>query len=263
MKILINRIQIQLLLVMVIAFSANAQDSLSQSATKHKWSFLIEPYLMFPNMNGTTAVGNLPDVSVDASPEDIYNKLQIGAMLFLEARNDKWAINSDLIYMNLEQEAESSNLINSGDVSAKQFALEVAGLRRILPWLEIGAGGIVNSIESSVDLVVNNIGPLPITNARSGNISETWIDPMLIARIKSNSSDKFIYEFRGEIGGFGIGSDLAWQLHASGGYRITKLFQVAAGYRVISLDYTSGSGQDTFKYDVMTFGPEIRIGFNF
>ena len=74
---------------------------------------------------------------------------------------------------------------------------------------------------------------------------------------------KFIYEFRGEIGGFGIGSDLAWQLHAIGGFRVSKLFQVAAGYRAISIDYTSGSGQDTFKYDIVTFGPELRFGFNF
>jgi hypothetical protein len=32
------------------------------------------------------------------------HKLKIGAMLYLEASNDIWSINSDLFYMNLEQE---------------------------------------------------------------------------------------------------------------------------------------------------------------
>jgi hypothetical protein len=86
---------------------------------------------------------------------------------------------------------------------------------------------------------------------------------MIIARIKSNNVKKFNYQFRGEIGGFGIGSDLAWQIQAYAGYRFSKLFEVTGGYRIISLDYESGSGQDRFLYNVDTSGPVIRLGFNF
>jgi hypothetical protein len=94
-------------------------------------------------------------------------------------------------------------------------------------------------------------------------LTETWFDPMIIARIKKSEVDKFVYQFRGEIGGFGIGSDLAWQIQAYAGYRFSKLFEMTAGYRIISLDYESGSGQDRFEYDVDTSGPVIRFGFNF
>ena len=81
-----------------------SQDSTSQSANSKKWHFLVEPYVMFPNMNGTAGVGNLPDVSVDANPGDIFSKLQMGAMLNLEASNSTWAIATDFIYMNLNQD---------------------------------------------------------------------------------------------------------------------------------------------------------------
>jgi len=72
-----------------------------------------------------------------------------------------------------------------------------------------------------------------------------------------------MYEFRGEIGGFGIGSDFAWQIQAYAGYRFSKLFHITAGYRVISLDYKTGEGENRFLYDINTFGPVIRFGFNF
>jgi hypothetical protein len=86
---------------------------------------------------------------------------------------------------------------------------------------------------------------------------------MLIARLTTPPAKKFIGQLRGEIGGFGIGSDIAWQVQAIAGYRFSKLFDMSAGYRVIGLDYTSGEGAKTFVYDVATFGPMIRFGFNF
>jgi hypothetical protein len=163
--------------------------------------------------------------------------------------------------MKLNQDVTSGNLINSGDVTAKQLAWELAGLRRVTPWLELGLGGILNSLNLGVDINVNNIGGG--TTNRSKELTQTWYDPMLIARIKNNQVKKFIYEFRGEIGGFGIGSDFAWQIQAYAGYRFSKLFHITGGYRVISLDYSKGEGENRFLYDMDTFGPVIRFGFNF
>jgi hypothetical protein len=247
----------------VVADQSFAQDTIQQKTATKKWSFLAELYLMFPNMSGGLGIGELPEATVSATPGDIFSKLQIGAMLFLEARNDKWAINSDVIYMDLSQEAEPGTVIKSGEVSAQQFALEIAGLRKVLPWLEIGVAGLVNAVNSDVAFVVDAIGPGPATTAKSGSISQTWVDPMIVARIKSAEDKKLIYQFRGELGGFGVGSAFAWQALANVGYRFTKLFHMTAGYRFISLDYETGSGQAKFVYDMDTFGPEVRLGFSF
>src|SRR5690554_8235001 len=49
------------------------QDKFTSEST---WNFLIEPYLMLPYLNGDTGVGNLPDVSIDASSDDIFDHLR-------------------------------------------------------------------------------------------------------------------------------------------------------------------------------------------
>jgi hypothetical protein len=248
------------MLVLVFASALTAQDSLTQVSPDKKWSFFLEPYIMFPNLAGTTGLGILPDATLDASPGDIFSKLNIGFMLFIEASSDKWAINSDLIYADLKQDIKPGRIINGVDATAKQISWETAGLRRVTGWLEVGAGGILNSITSGVALEIRNADGT--TTSKSAEMPQTWFDPMIIARIKSKAGKRFIYQFQSEIGGFGVGSDLAWQLQAYAGYRFSKLFQITGGYRVISVDYTTGSGKDRFLYDTRMFGPVLRFGFN-
>jgi len=241
-----------------IALSTTAQDSV---VVKPKWNFLLEPYMMFPGMSGTAGVATLPDADIDADAGDVFSKLRMGAMLYFEAAKDRWAFSSDILYMKLGQDATPGKLINSGEVTVKQFAWELAGLRRLLPWLEAGVGLRLNSLSNELDLVTNNVGGG--TTAKNKSLTQTWVDPIIIARIKNSAGKKFIYRFRGDIGGFGVGADLAWQLQAYAGYQFSKLFQVTGGYRIISIDYNKGSEEDRFLYDVNTFGPVIRFGFNF
>ena len=82
----------------------------------------------------------------------------------------------------------------------------------MLPFLEAGAGFRLNSIKVGTDIVANNGGGGTVT--RSRELSETWVDPIIVDRIKSNQAKKFVYQLRGDIGGFGIGSDFAWQIQA-------------------------------------------------
>ena len=252
-----------LIVVLSILNSGNvlAQDSTSATAPQSDWSFLVEPYMMFPNMSGSIGLGNLPEATIDGSSNDILGQLKMGFMLNAEATNGKWTIGSDFLYMDLAQGVKDRNLVKSGEVSAKQLGWEASGMYKVIPWLDLGIGGVVNSVNSSADLNVKALGGG--TTAKSKSLTKTWFDPMLIARINSNEVNKFIYQFRTEIGGFGIGSDLAWNLQAYAGYRFSKLFQVTAGYRIISLDYQNGSGENTFIYNVDTSGAVVRLGFNF
>jgi len=253
------------LLSVLVSGNLMAQENGSDDSTKGKWTFLVEPYLMFPVMNGTVGLGNLPfDVPVDASTNDIFSNLKMAFMLNVEATNGQWAVGTDILYMSLAQDVKPGLLNKNGEITAKQLGWETYGLYRVTPWLELGLGGLVNSVKTGFDINREELigQDKEIVNyKRSG--TETWFDPMIVARIKRSEVHKFIYQFRGEIGGFGIGSDLAWQVHAYAGYRFSKLFEMTGGYRYISLDYETGSGQDRFKYDVDTSGPVIRFGFNF
>lgn len=68
---------------------------------------------------------------------------------------------------------------------------------------------------------------------------------------------------RGDIGGFGVGSSFTWQVRPFAGYRFGSLFELLLAYRVLGVDYETGSGADLFAYDVVTFGPEIGLRFHF
>ena len=68
--------------VLIIVISILPINVQSQNTESGQWHFLAEPYVMFPYMNGTSGVGNLPKADVDADPGDIFSKLQIGAMLY-------------------------------------------------------------------------------------------------------------------------------------------------------------------------------------
>ena len=248
-------------LALLLFLMGHPHLSAQSSAPEKKWGFLTDVYLMFPYMDGETGIGESLILPVDASPGDIFSKLKMGAMLYLEANTDKWAITSDLVYMNLKQEVTPGTIVNSGNVTAKQLIWEAAGLYHITPFLEAGVGGRLNYLEMGIDVRRNGIdlGTEEIT----GEKSKTWYDPVVIARLTADIHDKWLFQFRGDIGGFGIGSDLTWQLHATAGYRFTKLFQMSMGYRILSTDYKTGEEPKEFLFDVYEFGPEIRFGFNF
>jgi len=248
-------------IIILILFTGSINNVSAQSDTiAKKWNFEADVYLMFPYMNGETGIGNIITAPVDASPGDIFSKLKMAGMLYFEAHTNKWAITSDFVYMKLNQEVTPGKLLESGDVTAKELIWETAGLYRLLPFLELGVGGRLNNISTEID-VRRNV--FPGTEEVNESASKTWFDPILITRVATDIKNKCLFQFRGDVGGFGVGSDLTWQLQAYAGYRFTKVFQITAGYRILSIDYDKGTGTDRFIYNVDTSGPVLKFGFNF
>lgn len=262
MKILKNRCAVRpfvclFLLFCTGAITLNAQDSLS---TK-KWHYLADVYIMFPYLKGETGVGSALTVPVDASAGDVFSNLKMAAMLYLEARTDKWAISSDLVYMNLNQEITPNNLVHSGDVGLKQTIWEVAGLYRILPFWEAGVGGRFNFLQTNIE-ARKNVFPAG-TEEVTGLHDAVWFDPIIVTRLTTDINDEWLFQFRGDLGGFGVGSDFTYQLQAYAGYRFNKVFQLTAGYRFLSTDYKKQLDYSQFVFDMNESGPVIRFGFNF
>lgn len=257
----LKKIKFKLILLSVILLSGSKSEILAQDSLKHaKWKYKVEPYLMFPKMKGETGIATLPPVEINAATSDIFKRLKFGAMLFMEATNGNWSINSDFLYMHLQENAKPGALINGGTVDMKQLGWEVAALKKVVPGVEFGLGGLLNSLDASGNIGIKQPGGS--TEYRSGTENKTWLDPMLITRISSNPKNKLYGIFRGEIGGFGIGSKMAWQVQGIAGYHFSKLFDASLGYRSIILDYEEG-GNNGFIYSVNTSGAMVRFGFSF
>ena len=248
--------------VLILISFGIINGSVAQDTTmgKNKWHYLLQPYLMFPAMNGTVGIGALPNADVNANASDIFSHLQIGAMLYAEAYNKHWALTSDIIYMDLSQDVEGKRGIINGQAGATQFVWEVAGMRRLKPWLDLGVGlrmmNITSSLKINVDSTIAGGG------FRSTNLAETWVDPFVVGRVNVPVGKKWLLQLRADVGGFGIGSKFAWQTQADIAYQFSNLFQLGLGYRIIGVDYEKQDGSDRFLYDMDTYGPVLRFGFH-
>jgi hypothetical protein len=94
---------------------------------------------------------------------------------------------------------------------------------------------------------------------RSFARADDWFDPYIGARARYNFSKAFYSAVRGEIGGFGIGSDLMWQVEGVVGINITRNIFSEIGYRALSFCYEN----DGLKFDTITHGAQITTGIRF
>ena len=245
-------------IALVSSYHAKAQV---YNDSSKKFHVFIEPYLMLASMSGTSGIGNLPNAFICVPASKIFSYLKIGGMLYGEVHNDKLAFTSDVFYANLSEDASGKNGVLSGTASLKQFWWELEGLYRVAPWIEVGVGARINNITSTLDITAVTPGGSVKMNSSKSN---TWVDPLIVTRLKKVINEKWMIQLRADIGGFGVGSQFAWQLQPDIYYRASKLLELGLGYRVISMDYNNDSGGgDRFVYDMDEYGPQIRIGFNF
>jgi hypothetical protein len=230
------------------------------SATQSgRWEFTLAPYGLAPTMSGTTAVGRLPPVDVEASASDIFSHLQGGLMLYFQVAKGPWSFATDGIYMHLKQDIASTGGRLSGSASVQQGALEGFFLRQVVRTLELGIGGLGNHLR--VDLEATLATP-PGGKQRASSKSEMWGTPVAAARWTPFNWERWHLVLFSDIGT--LGSDnWTWQVMPSVGYRFSRTFELAAQYRAIGITYATGSDQDYFQYDMKLFGPQIGLAFHF
>lgn len=93
--------------------------------------------------------------------------------------------------------------------------------------------------------------------------STDWLDPFIGARLKVDLIDRLSVSVRGDIGGFGMGSHFTWNMAAILAYQVSQRTSLAAGYRLLDIDYSDGKGSNTFQYDVQMRGPVLGFTLRF
>ena len=252
--------RIAVVAAVILAGSAHVAPAQSPAADNDNpgWGFVVAPYLLFPNMNGQTSVRGNP-VDVDLDPGDIFDKLDFGAMLYLEMANRDWAITLDGLYMNLGASGMTPLTGRAAEVDMKQLGITATGMWRVESFAEIGIGGRFNSIEGGLIVAPGDI-VLPGIDVSDTN---TWFDPLIVIRFTAPLESNWKLGIRGDVGGFGMGSDITWQVFPFVGYRFSNLFEISGGYRALGMDYKTGSGTDAFLYDMVIFGPQLGLVFHF
>ena len=217
------------------------------------WQFTIAPYLVAAAMDGTVGVKG-QEVTLDVPFSKIWDNLHMGAMVHFDMKNDRWLLSSDLIYMNLQQSGDVAN--GTAEATMTETFVEVAGGYRVSKEFTLLVGARFVDLGGKLSFTGTNTD-------RSGSQSKSWVDPFVGAQLNVALSERWWFDLHGDVGGFGVGSDLAWQAYADVGYRASDLVSLYVGYRALDMDYESGSGSDLFRYDVLTAGPQIGVAFRF
>ena len=86
-----------------------------------------------------------------------------------------------------------------------------------------------------------------------------WFDPYVGLRGRYNFNKTFYTAVRGEIGGFGVGADLMWEVEGVIGINLTRSIFTEVGYRALGADYEN----DGLLFDAVMHGPQITTGITF
>jgi hypothetical protein len=86
-----------------------------------------------------------------------------------------------------------------------------------------------------------------------------WFDPYVGLRARYNFNKTYYTAVRGEIGGFGVGADLMWEVETVVGINLTRSIFTEIGYRALGGNYEDKG----FRFDVVMHGPQITTGITF
>ncbi len=238
-----------------------ATPAFAQSGSGNDWQFRLTPYLFATGLDGDIGFGDvLPPVNVEATFGDVVDNLDFGFMLYGEAKKGRWGIWADALYVDLGVETDTPFpiiLIFSGielDVKLKTFAAggSYSFLESESGTLDLVAGARYWSIDQELKF----IGFSAAVPDRSFSAGESWTDPVVGLRGRTNLSDR--WQLGGHvIGSIGGQSDSSLDVMANIGYAFSDLFTLGLGYRYLDVDFEN----DDFLFDVKFQGPVIGAAF--
>jgi hypothetical protein len=126
--------------------------------------------------------------------------------------------------------------------------------------IKAGAQARVNQIKSQL---VNQVSAkLTQQLSRSFSFYDSWTDPVIGLRGRYNLNKAFYLTAETDVGGFGIGSDIAVQAYAALGCQLTRSIFSEVGYRYLYEDFRD-QGANDFLYQLALQGAQITVGMKF
>ena len=204
-------------------------------AQEGTWSFALSPYLWAPGTSSSVAT-RFGTLDTDATIGDVVSATDFALMGALEARNGRWGFIADLLHADLTERSDTpfGALFSRARVETRLTKLTGYAAYQVYDDGQVAFDALGGFRAVSLDLDVSlSPGMLP---ARSFGSSSSWVDPLVGARARVALTDRWFATALGDIGGFGVGSDLTWQILVTVGYQFDERWSVQGGWRHLSID---------------------------
>lgn len=238
-------------LMLTAVGSASGQAPAAGQREAGQWQIVIEPYFMGASMSGTTGMAG-QEMTVDLSASDIFENLKFGMMGVALARKGRWGLGFDGMWASLGATTPTDPAFT---VDGDQGQFGFYGVRQLAPVADLTFGLRWNIISNAL----RREGAL--LPAASDTVQ--WLDPLVGLHLHLPAGRRLRAALYAEIGGFGLGSDLAWQVCPTIGVQASRRFGLDFGWRWLAADFESGSGASAFKWDVIQQGPVLGLVFAF
>ena len=220
-------------------------------AQEDDWAFEVTPYFWAIGMDGQVGVGGLPPTDVDMSFSDVWDNFEKGACLFTTARKDQWFALLDFTYMDLKSTETLPQ--TSATVDVDSYLIMLAGGRRLdldLPFtVDAFAGARYKQFDNGLSIV----------GFGSASQDESWVDPLVGINLQCVLDNGLQLGMLADIGGFGVNSDMEWEIMPVVQYAFNDMFSAKVAYRWLDIDYEDSA----FMFDVVTQGWLAGVGIKF
>jgi hypothetical protein len=232
--------------------SAEAQDAGAPSGLQ----VLVTPYLWAPAITThvKTSIPQLPTVTENVSFDKLLTHLSpVPFMGTIEVREGAFGGLVDYIHVPVRTSITTRNVFfNGGTAGLVADTATVEFLYRPLAqpqqYLDIGFGVRPWGVSTELSL---NAGLLP---GRSFSTGGSWADPLIAVRYHRALGSGFGLTGYGDVGGFGLGARVDWQLMGTVDYVVRPWLEAHLGYRALAVDYNT---RHDVGFNVNMHGPII------
>jgi hypothetical protein len=245
--------------VLVFGLSSGMLAS-AQSGSGGDWQVSVSPYLWLPGVHGTVGAFDR-DASVSASPIDLLSHFRFGLMGAADARWKRLVLPLDLIWGRLADDKAVPRPglgATTADVKVSMFLLTPKVGVRLLDEPKIKCDFLTGFRYWHLG---QNLHFSPSILNLNFSASQNWVDPLVGGRIESPLSSKLVATVFGDVGGWGTGSQLEYQVGGVLGYKLKETATLQAGYRYLAVDYRGGGVRQPV-FDAHLSGVVLGVTFD-
>jgi hypothetical protein len=264
----------------VCSVSARAQiDSAKSENTTDKWHFELTPYFWATSIYSTKEIGPV-SFENDTRFKDIFENLDYAIPIHFEFGKDDWTVITDLLYVKdqvdkdaqytiFERLPEKSTIDFSADYTVTKLQCEALGTYTVKrssgensTWkIDVLLGFRYTSQENLLELtqesVLDTLDLFPFSH------TEQYLDPLIGAAFTLTFCKKWQFYFRGDIGGFSVGSNFTSNLIGNISYETFQFMYINLGYRWLYTNYDNGkSGLEYYSNKSNEIGPILSLTFS-